>query len=312
MTRSWLPIPVEVEPRHCPVCGESDSSLLLKYDSFGFPIRTVECARCGLLYANPRPTQRFLADFYSNTYRQLYEGRKLVIGEYIRKNRLPQLAEMRLQRYLGLLGPGMRVMDVGCGLGLFLDAVRHQCEGAHVQGVEPEPNSADYCESHMGIGVDRRFLEQIPAARPFDVLSAFHVLEHVYDFESFFAAVRRHLRPGGLLLVETPNALGSWDGIGMFHIAHLQTFSIRTLSNLLRASGYEIVEAGEIEEAIDPSNLFVVARLTGRPPQLIAGRDPDEADRIRRRLARIRSARPARIVRTWAKLALCALRQSSF
>ena len=308
MTKSWLPISIEVEPRNCPICGDSNFSVLLKYDSFGFPIRTVECAHCGLLYSNPRPTKRFLADFYGTTYRCLYEGTKRVMGEYIRKNRLPQLAELRLQRYRRLLSPGVRVIDVGCGLGFFLNEVRRWFKDSQIRGVEPEPNTAEYCESQLHIGVDRGFLEQIPPSQPFDVLSAFHVLEHVYDFDSFFAAVRRHLRPGGLVLAEVPNSIGSWHGIGMFHIAHLQTFSPRTLSNLLRKNGFEIVDAGEIEERIDPANLFVVARLTGRPSELVA-RDVDESDRVRREVGRIRSARCTRIARSWAKLALAAVRQ---
>jgi len=308
MTKCWLPIPIEVEPRNCPICGHSDFSVLLPHESFGFPVRTVECAQCGLLYSNPGPTQRFLADFYGTTYRNLYEGTKRVPEEYIRKNQLPQLAEMRVRRYRGFLGPGVRVMDVGCGLGLFLNEVRRRIEGAYIQGVEPEPNTAEYCQNRLHISVDRRFLDQIPASQPFDVLSAFHVLEHVCDFQSFFAAVCRHLRPGGLMLAEVPNSLGSWHGIGMFHIAHLQTFSPRTLSNLLRKNGFEIVDAGEIEERLDPSNLFVVARRTGWPSEFVA-RDADESDRIRRKTARIRSARWARIARSWAKLGLSAVRQ---
>ena len=298
MTKSWLPIPMETEFRSCPICSGSDCSVLLEFDSFGFRLRTVECKRCGLLYLNPAPTREFLNNFYRFQYRYFYEGVRRIDNRYVTSRCHAEIAAARVARYRSFLALGASVLDVGCGTGFFLNAARESC-GAVVEGIEPDPITADYCEQ-LRLNVFRGFLEQYPTSEQFDCVAAFHIIEHIADLQQFLTLLKRRLRRNGYLFVETPNCAGSWDGIGMFHIAHLQTFSPRTIANLLSVHGFDIVEAGAIESDVESSNLYVVACLSKHTKELIAA-DMAESALISEKCRRIRSRRIVRVFRTWAK-----------
>jgi SAM-dependent methyltransferase len=302
-----LPIPLELESCPCPACASRDCTGLLNFDSFGFPIGTVECDSCGQVYSNPRPTRAYLEDFYASKYLYFYEGIRGVSQAYVRRHSLEELAAMRLRRYAEYLAPHTRLLDVGCGSGLFLAAVRRDFPEAAVAGIDPDPSAAVFCRQQLGLTVQQGFFETCTAPETWDVISAFHVLEHLHDLPAFFQAVRRSLRPGGLFFAECPNLDGSWRGIGMFHLAHLQAFSPRTLENLFLRFGFEVVAAEAIEHPLDPSNLFVVA--AARPGGGSPARDPAESERIRLRCRHVRAFRTARISRTWAKWAYRRLQQ---
>ncbi len=304
-----LPIPLKLESCPCPACASRDCTGLLAFDSFGFPIRTVECDGCGQVYSNPRPTRAYLEEFYASNYLYFYEGVRGISPQYVRRHRLEELAAIRLRRYADYLSPQTRLLDVGCGSGLFLAAVRRHFHETAVGGIDPDPSAATFCRQQLGLAVQQGFFEAYGASERWDVISAFHVLEHLQDLPAFFESVRRNLRPGGLVFAECPNLDGSWRGIGMFHLAHLQAFSPRTLGNLFRRFGFQVLAVEAIEHPLDPSNLFLVAAAPARPGSGLPVRDTAESERIRLRCRHIHALRPARIGRTWAKWAYRRLRE---
>jgi 2-polyprenyl-3-methyl-5-hydroxy-6-metoxy-1,4-benzoquinol methylase len=301
--RAYLPYASELEQTCCPACGQCNDRTLLKFDAFGFPIRTVECLNCGLLYANPRPTERYLRDFYETKYLYFYEGARRVDDAYVVRRRHRELAQRRIARYSRYLPPGVRVLDIGCGTGFFLAEIRKRSPESIVLGVEPDPVTADYAEHTLQLPVHRGFLESLSVSSRFDVVASFHVIEHVYDVHAFMEHARSHLQPGGYLIIETPNCAGSWSGLGMFHIAHLQTFSPGTLANVFHQHGFQAIEAGGLENEVDVSNLYVVGQFTqsSSVKALSGRRDIAESEKLENKCKALKSFRPVLLLRTWAK-----------
>lgn len=100
-----------------------------------------------------------------------------------------------------------RALDVGCGAGLLTEPLARL--GADVTGVDAAPENVAAARAHaagMGLSIDYRAgeLETLRLGQ-FDLVTAMEVLEHVADKTAFLAQLSRHLAPGGLLVLSTPN-----------------------------------------------------------------------------------------------------------
>src|SRR4051794_14216679 len=106
---------------------------------------------------------------------------------------------------LALLGaPRGSLLDVGAGRGRFVAAARRA--GWDASGIEPSARGVAAASSAYGVALERRTLAE--AAGAFDVVSLWHVLEHLDDPGAAIAQARALLAPGGMLLIGVPN-LGS-------------------------------------------------------------------------------------------------------
>jgi len=147
-----------------------------------------------------------------------------------------------IERALGRRG---RLLDVGAGTGEVLMAARDR--GWTVQGVEPERTAAEMA-AERGLEVKVARLEESGLTeRDYDVVSAFHVLEHQPDSRAFLRTLTRWARPGGLVVVEVPNFRSvqrrrlreAWSALRP--LEHLVHFTPKTLRRTFRASGLEPV-----------------------------------------------------------------------
>jgi SAM-dependent methyltransferase len=140
---------------------------------------------------------------------------------------------------------GASLLDVGSGTGEVLAAARDA--GWHTQGVEPERTGAEMARGR-GLEVEIALLEDagLPE-RSYDVVSAFHVLEHVPDSRAFLSTLARWARPGGFITIEVPN-FGSvarrrmrqhWQHLRP--LEHLVHFTPQTLARTMDAAGIEPV-----------------------------------------------------------------------
>ncbi len=298
--RSWLPVPCRLEVVACPLCGSDAHEQLLRHDAFGFPTGLRACRDCHLLYVAPRPTFDFMDRFYRRDYRRFYDGISAVSEDYVRRRGWHETARTRLERYERFLPRGGRLLDVGCGAGLFAALARDD-RGLAAIGLEPDPAMRDWAGRELGLEVCAGSFGDGSVEGRFDVVSAFHVVEHLHDQAAFFGFVRRHLEPGGVLLVEVPDVEGPWRDIGMFHIAHLFAFSPSTLRAMAARHGFEAVELGS---RVDPNGaqcVSAVFRDTGAAAPLIG--DPLDQE-VRRRIGALPRDRGYRVLRNLAKQGL--------
>jgi 2-polyprenyl-3-methyl-5-hydroxy-6-metoxy-1,4-benzoquinol methylase len=145
------------------------------------------------------------------------------------------------------LAPGRgRVLDIGCGLGTFLDLARQR--GWEVRGVEVN----SWCVRYMterGIPVFAGLLQpEDLLPRHYNCVALWTVLEHLVDPKKMVALARQTLVPGGVLLVYVPNIEGLVTRIlheksaTFSGDAHVNFFNAATLTRLLRDSGFDVCE----------------------------------------------------------------------
>ena len=146
-----------------------------------------------------------------------------------------------------------RLLDVGCSAGSFLLAARDR--GWDVHGIDISPAAVDHALDVLGLGATLATLEDAPFPHEsFDVITLFECIEHLPHPTRALLSASRLLRPDGLLVITTPNidgfvprstyqllarTIGAWEHPTPPH--HLYQFSRRTLTALLRKTGFEVL-----------------------------------------------------------------------
>lgn len=184
----------------CVLCnGESYELVLTGPDRMrGLPgeYRVMRCKGCGLCRTEPRIPEEERAKYYEPD-EQVQAGKATRIGIYQKR-----LAD-RLQRAIGE-GPGKRVLDIGCGQGVFLEMMRDR--GFEVCGVELGEQSSRIARKKRGLSVITGDLSSLDAEKEsFDAVLMSHLIEHVDDPVALLERVRDLLRPGGVALLSLPN-----------------------------------------------------------------------------------------------------------
>jgi len=127
--------------------------------------------------------------------------------------------------------------------------------------------------------------------------------------QACFQFIRKHLAPGGVVIMEAPDVDGPWKTIYMIQLSHMHIFSPRTIKNLFLAKGFEVLQVSRLQNELDDSNLFIAGRLGEPPQETPAPRDSQESMRIRSRFQRMPTSRTFLVLRAWVRLAYFALRR---
>jgi SAM-dependent methyltransferase len=237
----------EIEvPVACVLCGHGRMQPLLHaYDRRKRPrwnYHVVRCPACGLLYRHPGIRPDRLGELYSSG-----KYAEFLAGKYTRKRIIRYETTMAPFGALFRDGAGRRLLDFGCGNGLFLDLAHERgfaCHGVDlaedaVAAARRKPSGANV---HLGSPLE---IPEI-AAGGFDVITMWSVLAHLPRPLEDVAMLRSLLAPGGVLLLLTVNAgslklkreLAAWSG---FTPNHLVMFSPDPLRRLLSGAGFAAV-----------------------------------------------------------------------
>ena len=216
--------------RACPVCDADQPQPLHRrafaqlpgLDGDGFTQQLAACGACGALYVTAYLDPQDLAAYYASmsSYEYLVDGAELPAEERLRSER--QVAFLR--PYLADAGTA-QVLDVGCSTGHTLRLFAQL--GHRVCGVEPSASLSAIARDRHGLDVATSFVEQgtvLPAGQHLVLLS--HVLEHLLQPRAMLAAIRRALRPDGLLFIEVP-VIELFDDRDLFQLSfeHVNYFS---------------------------------------------------------------------------------------
>lgn len=203
----------------------------------------------------------------------VWRGAVLSAGYYAtcagRNENRPDLEKKYADRLNGIahyLRPGLRILEIGCADGAYGARVKRHSAVDYV-GVEPSPDTK-LAASRLDC-VHRTMAGKLELA-PFDLLLAFHVLEHIADIATEISHWRRLCKPDARLIVEVPHRSGNRLLGHDRHPEHLHQFSIASLALLLARAGLSVIEAstGHFESAVYNDSLRVVARLDATPEQL--------------------------------------------
>jgi 2-polyprenyl-3-methyl-5-hydroxy-6-metoxy-1,4-benzoquinol methylase len=155
-----------------------------------------------------------------------------------------ETARLRLN-LLDRFRAGGRLVDLGCGGGFFVQVAGGS--GWQALGLEPSEEAARAARRNQGVRVIAGQLEHTPlTGERFEAATLFDVLEHVDAPRACLREVRRLLRPGGVVMIETPNMAG-WIPrlMGSRHPwvrppEHLTYFTAATLRRLLETTGFHV------------------------------------------------------------------------
>lgn len=234
----------------------------------------VRCSACGTAQAWPRPTQRELIEFYTENY---FAGGADGVGydDYQRLAEFNAKLQWRLLlRYLrnDLVVNANSVLDVGCATGGFLAEAK--ADGWQAHGTELSASAASRAREHFGLSVDDGVLVPHLPSRQFDLVTMWHVLEHLIDPIEALASLVPHVTPlSGVFFAEMPN----WSSLGrrvrgaewsqLRPPEHINFFTEKSLATIAQKAGFSAVRV----HSIYPRTPLRHVPQTQRPKVLFKG-----------------------------------------
>lgn len=196
----------------CPLCGCTNiENHLQVIDNFltGKEFTISRCHDCGFRFTNPRPEAEQLARYYKSenyiAHSNTHKGFIARLYQMVRNETLQQK-----YRLIAKSVPKGTILDIGCATGEFLSVFKSK--GWKSIGIEPDGDAAGYAKINYALDVfDENELNTLPE-NSCDVITLWHVMEHVDDLSTRVEQIRRLLKPGALVFVAVPNP-NSWDAI---------------------------------------------------------------------------------------------------
>jgi len=257
---------------HCDFCGGNSLSFAYQPDGSTRGLKVHVCHHCGLVQSTPR------IDRTEKRHDAAVSGGADWGNVRYGKGFRTQAAMDALARHIRF-NDKLALLDVGSNRGRFAAAFLEAAPRAEVTAVEPDERYADASANLPRTKLVRSRIEDARLAdESFDVVHSCHTIEHLAHP---FASLKDHarvLKPGGLLVLDAPNiALIGGDDIleEWFIDKHLYHFSETTLTRMIEAAGFTILDRPDPRDSI---NLLIVAQKTGNATTSI-GVDPMEVAR---------------------------------
>ncbi len=234
------------EIRKCIVCENKSFTLFLKCkDHFlskeDFTIQ--ECQKCGFRITNPRPFENHLGEYYeSDEYISHSNTKKGLVSAIYQKVRNHTLKK-KYQLLTAFCDKG-KILDVGCATGEFLNVFKQN--DWTVYGIEPNENARNFAISNYGldIGAEDNIKKLDP--KSFDVVTMWHVLEHVSELNERINEIKILLKNNGILVIAVPNCNSLDAKIYKEYWAaydlprHLYHFTQNSITGLLNKHKFEL------------------------------------------------------------------------
>jgi 2-polyprenyl-3-methyl-5-hydroxy-6-metoxy-1,4-benzoquinol methylase len=244
----------------CDLCGSSEKA------DVHSDIDMVRCRACGLVYVDRRVHEEDLGSVYGEAYFRSSDSQELGYDDYVgERPNLARTFDRRVRNIERALGRrGGRLLDIGCATGFFLDVARSR--GFEVQGVEISAYAAGVARQELGLDVHLGPLRSFPRPeQAFDVITLWDVIEHSLGPLEDLRQVASLLRPGGLLVLATPD-VESWPArlygrrwIGIKEHEHFFYFSRPTISRCLEETGFSALRFGTIGKYVSMG--FFIKRI---------------------------------------------------
>ncbi|WP_353722686.1 class I SAM-dependent methyltransferase [Dyadobacter sp. 676] len=225
----------------CPVCQQSSFSNYLNVEDYTvshkeFTIQ--QCNSCYFLFTNPRPSEEQIGAYYeSQDYISHHDDARDLMSKAYTSVRNHTI-EQKVKLINSLVQPKGTLLDIGCGTGSFLSAVKQ--DGWKTFGTEPDPGAREIASKRVGATIFEGITEQTLDTQLYDIITLWHVLEHVHKLNETIDWLQNHLRPNGRIIIAVPNPQ-SHDAAkyGRFWAAydvprHLYHFTRASMKNLLQ------------------------------------------------------------------------------
>lgn len=234
-----------VDILECPICKTKDLQKLVSCTDHTVSHETFQvklCPGCTLAITTPRPDINKLGDYYKSEEYISHSGKSSGgIGFLYRFARSLSLRWKRSK--IQNFSRSGSILDFGCGTGEFLNFMKKS--GWNIDGLEV----SDYARQKAEILNSQSFRKSLDeiSGKQFDVISAWHVIEHVPDLAETVARLKSHLKKSGTLFIAVPNYESPdatyyqeyWAGYDVPR--HLWHFSKKSMEQLLRSCGLKLI-----------------------------------------------------------------------
>jgi 2-polyprenyl-3-methyl-5-hydroxy-6-metoxy-1,4-benzoquinol methylase len=247
--------------RVCPICGKDFGSKRIYKRNYDlkelreefFSARRLKkhtknehndfrrCSRCGLVYSSPFINPEAVNKFYKKS--KFFYGKELS-----NIKRAYGVCLTRASKYVKIKG---RILDVGTGNGFFLEVAKSQ-GWKEAKGIEPGAEAADQADPSVRDDIIVDILKEGQfEPESFDIVTFFHVLDHLIDPRQFIQTCKRNLKPGGVVLCVTHDVgalpariMGDYSFI--VDVEHTQLFDKSTIRRIFESEGFRVREIFDV------------------------------------------------------------------
>ncbi len=249
----------------CPVCLSEQIEYFLTAKDYTVSQENFEvyaCQKCQFKFTQNIPDEGSIGPYYqSEEYISHSDTKEGVVNRlyHMARNYMLKSKKQLVEKYAK--NGEKSLLDIGCGTGYFLDTMKGA--GWQVQGIEVDDKTRQYAIDKFGLQVsDNDALFDLPKTA-FDVVSMWHVLEHVHELDAYMEQIHSILKPQAHLVIAVPNwdshdankygaAWAAWDVP-----RHLYHFAPNNMQLLAERFGFEL-----LGEHIMPFDAFYVSMLS--------------------------------------------------
>jgi len=243
----------------CNLCGSTDSTFIFKardrLHGIGNIFTYVRCKECGLVYMNPQVVPGDLEKLYPTDYSphsaisrrkgsNIHSLQKVIMRIPVIASLLKEVMNVKIINPLyRRLNQQSRILDVGCGIGSFLNSLKSD-KGCEVYGLDMSETAVKEAKSSFGLDIFRGAINKAPfPSAYFDIITAWWYLEHIHDPHATLGKISSLLKYDGYCIIGVPNFnsfnakyfRGRW-----YHLdspRHLCVWTPSTITKLLEQHG---------------------------------------------------------------------------
>ena len=233
--------------QECPLCTSEQFNPTIESKDFtvsGETFNIVCCNQCGFLITNPRPQPDELGKYYeseeyvshANTSNSIVNSIYKVARNFTLKWKYKLISKAPLKK---------TILDYGCGTGEFLNYCKKH--GWEIEGVEPNSKARTQATEINEQPINTS-LTELKSTTKFEVITLWHVLEHIPDLNETFTQLKQVLDDKGFMLIAVPNCnsydaqlfKSNWAAYDLPR--HLYHFTQNSMLRMMKNHGMEIVE----------------------------------------------------------------------
>jgi len=285
---------------NCPVCNDSNPQLVLESQDFSLTqtsFSILHCSKCTFRFTSPVPSQDEIGQYYKFieyiSHTDTKEGWMNRLYHFVRARTLAQKTNWIQSLFTGHKG---HLLDIGAGTGAFAHAM--QQKGWKVTGLEPDAVTRDKAYENYKLKLQSTDTIFDLPVNEFEVITMWHVLEHVHALKPYLNQCFKSLKNNGKLIIAVPNYTSFdaryykkyWAAYDLPR--HLYHFSPKAMTILLNEMGFEIVAlkpmwydsfyVSLLSEKYKKSGILgmILASIVGTFSNLLAIQDASKASSI--------------------------------
>ncbi|HVF82516.1 MAG TPA: class I SAM-dependent methyltransferase, partial [Flavisolibacter sp.] len=191
---------------HCPVCDSKKINPLLTvkdHSVSGEEFVIWQCATCSLRFTQDVPDEDSIGPYYKSqdyiSHSNTDKGLLNRLYQKVRKHTLQQKAELVISN----TKEKGRLLDIGAGIGAFLSTMKER--GWEIKGVEPDDVAREKAQELFGLQLEQPVSLQQLNQITYDVITLWHVLEHVHQLHDYIEQLKSLLTNEGKIFIAVPN-----------------------------------------------------------------------------------------------------------